>query len=390
MIVCLFFVYLGFEVIYYCSEGKQMKRPKKYMRNIIKYSFLKYCVIPSEWLKESIEFYGKGQITIENLSEGAGRSPRADVVVFDEEAQVDEDAYNAAEYVLQGSDLGLTVHTSTPVLGTTFNENYDRLKQIETEIGAELVFERKYNEIHFLVDTPEKVAAYEMKKRKQAPWFFRQENECSFELRSGAVFRDVIYEPYSDELQELIRDQIDCSGIDWNPAAGHCLGSIKWLPDYSAVVVTHEINLGPGYALELSDSMFKKIIPWFTNGNKLVIEDGGINIPYVKWFKEKLNEFNVSWSNPSWRKEEWDNQDIAKMAACTYIMQHGITIYVDKVRFPDTAKCIRETHWDEDAKGSNPKLAKDKSNSPHFLDTFLHAISDKNRSDYNIEMGRFY
>lgn len=389
MILCLFFGYLGFEVIYFCSEGKQMKRPKKYMRQLINGSFLKYCIDPRDFLKESVEFYHKGAIQITNLSEGAGRSPRADVVIFDEEAQAEEDAYNAAGYILQGSDFGLTIHTSTPVKGTKFEENYRRLRQLEKEFDIELVFERRFDEIKFLINTPEKQADYEMKRQKQPGWFFRQENECSFELPSGAVFKDVIYDPYPEWLMKDILHEPDLSGLDWNPAAGHCLGSIRWHPRQPIIVVTHEINLGAGYSYELKDSMLWKIAPWFTKGNRLVIEDGGINIEYVKWFQDKLSETRFNWPEQAWRKEEWDNQDIAKMAACTYIIQNGITIYCDETRFPETAKCIKEMHWDEEAKG-NPKIAKDPANSPHFGDAFLHATSKKNRELTGVEVTQFY
>ncbi len=385
MKAALFLTSKGFVGKWFGSGRDQLSQPKKYMDYLINNSFMKYLV--KEKLKESVTFINGGELVLTNLTELNARSSRGDFLVYDEESQADEAAYRAGVSILAGSELGMTFHISTPVKATIFEENFERLKTREILTGETFCFTRRWDEVGFLAKKRE---WYEEQRSILPGWYFRQEHEASFELPSGAVFIDVIYDPYSTELQQLIRDQINCSGIDWNPAAGHCLSSVKWLPDYNACVVVKEINLGSGYAVELTDSMIKKISPWFTNGNKLVIEDGGINIPYVKWFKEKLNELNYSWSNPQWRKEEWDNQDIAKMDACTYIIQHGITIYVDKIRFPETAKCIEEAHWDEDAKGSVPKLAKDKANSPHFLDAFLHAISEKNRSDFNIEMGRFY
>ena len=193
---------------------------------------------------------------------------------------------------------------------------------------------------------------------------------------------------------EAIRHEPKLSGVDWNPAAGHCLGSIKWIPNHNAVVVVGEVNLGAGYAIELKSDkgvkMFMAIAPYFTKGNRIVLEDGGINVPFIKWFTEMLDLTRLSDAPQQWRREEWDNQDVAKMAACTFVIQHGITIYVDKVRFPETAKQIGDAHWDEEAKGSNPKLAKDRANSPHWVDTFLHAISKKNRDESQIEMGVFY
>ena len=381
----LFLASKGFQGRWFSSGRDQLAQPKKYMDYLVNNSFMKFLI--KEKLKESVTFLNGGELFLTNLTELNARSSRADFLIYDEESQADEAAYRAGVSILAGSELGMSFHISTPVKATIFEENYNRLKMREITTGEEFVFSRRWDEVGFLAKKKE---WYEEQKRILPGWYFRQEHEASFELPSGAVFIDVIYEPYSDALQEDIKNEPNCSGIDWNPAAGHCLSATKWLPERMAVVVVKEINLGAGYAVELNDSMFWKITPWFTNGNRLVVEDGGINIPYIKWFNDKLDTSRWRGPEQQWSREEWDNQDIAKMAACTYIIQNGITIYVDKMRFPETAKCIEEAHWDEDAKGSVPKLAKDKANSPHFLDAFLHAISDKNRFDGVMEVTSFY
>ncbi len=388
MKLSLYLAYLGFVGIWFSSGNDQLEQPKKYLDYLINNSFLKYLLPKAaDKLKLSVRFKNGGELRLNNLTELNARSSRADFIVYDEEAQADTDAYRAGVNILAGSPLGMILHISTPVKATIFEENYERLYTRQVIHGVRCVFTRSWDEVGFLYKNRE---WYLEQKNILPGWYYRQEHECSFELPSGAVFKDVIYDAYPEWIQEAIKDQDVCSGLDWNPAAGHCLGSVKWLPNMSGVVVVGEINLGAGYAMELEDSMFWKIAPWFTKGNRLVMEDGGINIPYCKWFSQKLSDTRFSDAPQQYSKEEWDNQDINKMDACTHIIQHGITIYVDKIRFPETAKCIEECHWDEDAKGSNPKLAKDKANSPHFLDSFLHACSKKNRTDYNIEVGSFY
>ena len=388
MKLALYLAYLGFVGIWFSSGRDQLEQPKKYLDYLVNNSFLKYLLPKAaDHLKLSVRFRNRGELRLNNLTELNARSSRADFIVYDEEAQAEEDAYRAGVNILAGSELGMILHISTPVKATIFEENYERLMKRQVLEGVKCVFTRSWNEVAFLY---KKKQWYEEQKRILPGWYYRQEHECSFELPSGAVFKDVIYDPYPEHIQQAIMDQDVCSGIDWNPAAGHCLSGVKWLKDLSAVVVVNEINLGPGYAMELKESMFWTITPWFTKGNRLCMEDGGINIPYCKWFTQKLSDTRFSDAPQRYSKEEWDNQDIAKMDACTYIIQHGITIYVDRIRFPETAKNIEECHWDEDAKGSTPKLAKDKANSPHFLDAFLHAISKKNRDDYQIEMGSFY
>ncbi len=358
-----------------------MTQPKKYMRRIIDKSFLKYCIkapLRENYAKESVEFEGGGTLQILNLTEAKGRSPRCDVVLYDEESEVEEDAYMAAESILDGSNIGLTIHASTPVKASKFEENHTLLSTRQVLTGHELIFSREYDEISFLVDTPAKRAKYEVKKKVWPAWYFRQELQCKFELRSGAVFHNVIYDPYPESLEKLIYSQPYCSGVDWNPAAGHVRSSIKWTPDIQNIVVVGEDMFSVGYAREMKMKEFSVLRKWFTKGNRIVLEDGGINIPYIDWFLEMLEQTRLNWPEQRWTTEEWDNQDIAKMAAITFIMQYGITIYVDKERFPETAKQISECAWDKDALG-NPKLKKDPANSPHYTDAFLHAASEKNR-----------
>ena len=122
-------------------------------------------------------------------------------------------------------------------------------------------------------------------------------------------------------------------------------------------------------------------------GNKLVVEDGGINEAYVKWLKEREND-NSMIGERSLKYEEWDSAGMNKMNAVEFLVVKGITIWVDDNRFPTIAKQIEDLHWDTEA--TEPKLFKDPADSPHAMDAFLHAISKLNRIDSVIEMGRFY
>ena len=67
---------------------------------------------------------------------------------------------------------------------------------------------------------------------------------------------------------------------------------------------------------------------------------------------------------------------------------NGVTVWIDDVRFPTIAKQVRDMHWDTEA--TEPKIFKNKADSPHAEDAWLHSISKKNIMDNVIEMGRFY
>lgn len=384
MMIALYLASIGFIGIWFSPGKEQTRQPQKYMKFIIERSYLKYLI--EDLLTTSVTFRTGGSLRVVNLTELNARSPRADFVIYDEEAQAEVDAYRAAVSILSVTKLGLVFHISTPTKASIFEENYELLRRREAIYNHQFIFSRTWEDVSYLASKKE---WYEEQKRILPDWYFRQEHMAEFTNAEGSVFKNVIYDPYPDWLMEAIQYEKDCSGIDWNPAAGHCLGSVRWHPTMPIVVVTNEINLGNGYTHELQDEMFNKIRPWFSHGNKLVIEDGGINIAYVKWFQDQLNRTQHNWVNQQWYREEWDSQDVAKMAACTRIYEYGITIYVDKLRYPETAKCIEECHWDEDAKG-DPKIAKDPANSPHFLDAFLHAISKKNRDIMTAEVTNFY
>lgn len=375
MVLCLYLVYLGFEGIYFTANSSQLERPKIYMRDIIRKSFLRWCV--EDQRKEAVEFKGRGRLELINLTEGKAISPRADFIIFDEERKADPDAYDNTQGIFADTDMLFTIHISTPEKGSIFEDNYDMLKKRELEYDAPLVFERQLYDVSFLWDDPARRARYlELKKRLPA-WFWRQEFECSFELPMGAIFQNVIYDPHPEWIMSQIKNMPLCSGVDWNPVSGHWLVSGKWTPDYMNFVIEEEHDIGQGYAVDMNIDQFTILATHMSKGKRLVLEEGGYNEEYITWWYKMLAETGFNHPEQQWELEEWDNQGVAKLKAVTYLIQNGITIYVDKTRFPNLAKMIEDCQWDPDS--PEPKIKKDKANSPHALDAFLHAISEKNR-----------
>jgi len=356
-----------------------MTQPKKYLKRIIDGSFLRYCIkkpYSENFAKESVAFEGAGTLQILNLTEGKGRSPRCDVVLYDEEAEADHDSYMAAESILDGSPIGLTIHASTPTKASKFEENYDRLKLNEITTGHELIFSRNYDEIYFLVDTPAKRAKYEEKLKTWPGWYFRQENECSFEHAMGAVFQNVVYDVY-DNIDgkwvlkiPLILDKRVVSGVDWNPVSGHwCVGG-QWLESQKGFLVTHAVPIAVGYSFELQETAYLKIKEYAVHKRHLCMESGGINEEYIRWFREWFGK-DINKRDVSVMYEDWDSAGINKTNAVLSMLDK--TIYVDWIRFPELAKQIEDCRWDKDA--TEPKLFKDPVSSPHAIDAFLHAVN---------------
>lgn len=381
----IYLAYIGYKGIWFSSGKSQLEQPTEYLAYIIDRSqLIRKSLIKNKILTQSIVFKNGGRLKLRNLTELNARSSRADFIVYDEEAQADEAAFNAAVSILAGSNLGFVFHISTAAKATIFETNHDRIKLREGRFGTKNVFYRPWDKVGFLAIKRE---WYEEEKRIKPGWYFRQEHECSFELPSGAVFKNVKYKPYSEIEEGMIEDQQLCSGVDWNPVAGHWLVAVKWNRDMKHVYVMEAHPLGNGYTHEMTMEQYNIIRTYYMRGNALTVEDGGINEAYVKWLQERESENGLS-GNRMLNYEEWDSAGVNKLQACSFITQNGICIHVDKARFEVVAKMIEDCHWDTEA--TEPKIAKDKADSPHALDAFLHAISDLNRQDGMIDISRFY
>lgn len=386
MEIALFLSLIGYRGIWFASGRDQIEQPKIYLKYIINRSdLLKSQIV--ELLKESVVFKSGGSLKLRNLTELNARSARADYIVYDEEAQADEDAYNAAVSILAGSNLGFVFHISTPTKASVFEKNYDRVKKREDQTGRKLTFRVIWDQASWLKAKEEWYNEQkEILTASGRDWYFRQEHEASFELPMGAVLQNVIYDPYPQWLQQNISGQTLCSGLDWNPVSGHWIVSIKWTKDMRAVVVVEEHDIGIGHVVELTNEQYWIIVNHFTHNKRLVAESGGLNEEYVKWLDDKRQDLN--YPDQFLNYEEWDPAGVKKLNAVNFLTQNGITIYVDKRRFSTLAKQVEDLHWDK--KATEPKLHKDPADSPHALDAFLHAISELNREDMEFVITKLY
>lgn len=378
MIVALYLASLGFEGIWFAALAKQMEQPKKYLKQIVERSYLKYLL--SDLMKESVFFQTGGELRIYNLTEDNARSPRADFIVYDELARADSDAYNAASSILSVTQLGLIFNISTPCKATIEEKRYDIIKRREIVHNEELISELWWSDISFLARKKE---WYDEQKRLLPGWYYRQEHECSHESPMGAVFKNVEYGRVPDWLMDAVEDEPVRSGLDWNPVAGHVIVGIKWTKDLKHCVVMEEANIGQGYSTEMTMEQWNVIKLKASFGNHLNYECSGINEFYVKWVNKMKSDF--AFPDQNWHSEEWDSAGINKLKIATFIIQNAICIWVDKIRLPLTAKGIEDCQWDPES--PTPKLKKDKAASPHFLDAFLHAASEENRRDTKITFG---
>ena len=381
ILLALYLCYLGYDVIFFAAQESQIRKPQQYLADFIDRSFLQYLV--GEQAKRSVYFEGGGSVQLLNLTEKQARSPRADCIIFDEEAQADINAYRASDGIMKSSQLGLKVHCSTPIKGSIFEENCDNLKKREKKYKQPLVLERKCWDIKFLMKNR---AQYEAEKEYYDSigmgWFFRQENECTFENPHGAIFRSVIYDSedinkYIEQNNLVFTDNLFC-GLDWNPVAGHYIVAGRWSRDKTAFLVYNVLCLKMGYSHEMSRDNYLQISPYMTDGNKLGVEAGGINEAHCDMLRKHMGDGSII-PKQVWF-EEWDSSGKNKYNAVMNLISKMLLI--DKSKFGVLAKEVSEAHWDD--KSTEPKLYKNPSDSPHALDALLHAVSPELDRTYRV------
>lgn len=386
MELALYLSHIGFVGIWFGAAKDQIEQPKKYMKFIIENSYLKYLV--ADLLKESVSFQTGGSLKLKNLTEMNARSSRADFIIYDEEAQADKDAYNAAINILAGSELGLIIHISTPCKATVFEENYNRLQRREVMHNEQFIFSRTWQDASWL---RAKSDWYEEQEKILPKWYFDQEHMAEFTLPMGSVFRNVVYDVYEliNNKWELKHDLVIhpkmVSGLDWNPVAGHWIVGGHWVNNMRGFLVTHAIPIAVGYSHELMQDAYMKIKYYAIHNHILQIESSGINEAYVNWFKGWFNRDRAK-RDVAVRYEEWDSAGVNKMNAVLGMLDK--TIYVDRIRFAELADQIENCQWDSEA--TEPKIEKDPVDSPHALDAFLHAVNPTLLKDQGLRRFDWY
>ena len=358
---------------WFSTSEDQLDQPKEYFDYIISHSFLRF--ITKKKTNTLVRFKHGGKLKLSILTKKKVRSGRGDFITIDEEAQAEEELYNACVGIISGSLFGFLSHISTPCKATIFEKNHDKLKKREYTVELQLIFKVPWWDAPFLARNK---GFYEEEERTNPRWWYLQEYCAEFTLPMGAVFRNVEYDVYQLVNNEwilkydLILSPIIVSGIDWNPVSGHwCVGG-RWLENMQGFLVTHAVPIAVGYTHKLKEEAYLSIKKYAIHKKRLCIESGGINEEYVDWFKEWFGRDRAK-RDVHVLYEDWDSANINKTNATLSMLDK--TIYVDRMRFPELAKMIEDCQWDKDA--DTPKLKKDPVNSPHALDAFLHAVNKR-------------
>lgn len=371
---------------WFSTSEDQLDQPKEYFDYIIDNSFLRFII--KKKTNTLVRFKHGGKLKLSILTKKKVRSGRGDFVTIDEEAQAEEAFYNACIGIISGSVFGFLSHISTPCKVTVFEKNHNKLRNREYTTKQKLVFLKPWWEIAFLERNR---AFYEEEKRSKPQWWYEQEYCAKFTSPLGAVFKNVVYDVYDNIDGEwvlklpLILDKRVVSGLDWNPVSGHWVGGGQWTENQRGFLVTHSDKIAVGYSHELREQAYLNIKQYAVHRKRLNMEDGGTNIPFVKWFKDWFGKDKAK-RDVNVMYEEWDNQGLNKTNAVLEFLP--VTIYVDRIRFPELAEQIENTRWVADS--TKLEIEKDPIDSPHAFDAFLHSGNKKLLKDVGLKRFDWY
>ena len=376
VILSIYFAYLGYKVILFGPNGEQTDTLAEYLKEQKDNAslFLREIMIKKTMMlrtKTSLRMQYKGKILVKNAGGAGKRSKRGDVVIYDEERELPPANETAAEGTQAGTQMLLKVHASTPFENSVFHKNYLRLKREEKEIGQQLVFEKPWFEIPRFYDDlriRNKFLRLKEKYRREGRlWEFEVEYECKFNMPKGRVFTNVNYNPYSHEVLHTVSQGKKVAGIDWNPVNGHWLVAGVYIRNKTVFVVTDALSLGVGYSHDI-EPIYKLSIPFFTYGNEINLEDGGLNNAFTEMFKRLYDASNLEYLEPLVTYTEVNRNDDQKHYAAMYARTKMVLI--DELRFPELAEAIRTWSWDVITGKINIKPY----DEPHAGDAWLLAM----------------
>lgn len=362
---------------WFSTSEDQLDQPKEYFDYIIDNSFLRFIL--KKKTNTLVRFKHGGKLKLSILTKKKVRSGRGDFMTVDEEAQAEEPLYNASVGILSQSLFGFISHISTPCKATIFEKNHSKLVRRQYTTDLKLISKLPWWDIPFLERNR---AFYEEEKRSKPEWWYKQEYCAEFTSPLGAVFKNVVYDVYDLINNEwilkipLILDKRVVSGLDWNPISGHWCAGGQWTENRRGFLVTHANKIAVGYSHELNEKAYLMIKEYAVHHKKLNIESGGINEAFVRWFKEWFGADKAK-RDVSVIYEDWDSQGINKTNAVLEFLP--VTIYVDRIRFPELAEQIANCQWVKDT--DQLQIQKDQIDSPHAFDAFLHSGNRRLLSD---------
>lgn len=318
------------------------------LRNIRQY-FIENAYVESV-THDRVNLYNGNHIKLRIMTINQAVSPRADVIIYDEEQGFDLEIYQMSIGTLAGGACR-KIHLGTTEFDSVLDLNYQRLAP------------RNAVSLHTVEDCSWMDRQKTLELFEGLPqWIVDSQLYCKWVRPGGRCFPNV-------ESVESLRDWYKTCfyfayGSDPNPKSGHSLVGVAYIKRNGAEM----IYVFDSYQLEVDtfkhcavmhDLIVKHKNDQFFGGIELESQQG------YEVYKIYNKEFD---KDPLIRVKTWNEKE--KLERILHIRKYPIL--VDK-NLGDLWRQISAASWDE--KSPQPRLSK--SPDQHLLDGFIHACSYK-------------
>lgn len=341
-------------VIWYAASEPQLKQALKYFREN------RYV---KEATKEEVTLWNGQIIELRIVSKKQAASPRADVIFFDEEQDMNKEFYQLVLGTQVGGG-GKRIHMGTTEMDTILENNFKRLNP------RKMVLEHHVDELSWTTEETE------LKKYEGQPDFvIRSQLYCEWIRPGGRVFEHFeVRELTKEEKEKLSFDVF--YGIDPNPKNGHAVVKVRYIgydiDEPEAIYVEEEFGSEDllawyNYFDDKDDSELLAMemqgrLKWNVNCE---VEGNAVGEEFLKTFYRVTRQnYDGTINTVYWNEKS----------------KHARIIGVRKVPIIINPECERTREHVSSAVW-NPKKSKAellKTPEQHFLDAFLHscALSD--------------
>ena len=336
--IFVFLALRGLVCYYYAPSKDQLKQITFYWRQN---PFVSN--VTDEW----VYVVNSNPIQKKILTNKRSRSGRCDVIAVDEEAAIEkhqEAALDAIEGQLSHSKFALKIRTSTPILGTRFEQDNLRLQ----DLGRVSWHNWTNTQIQLpngdYIVQPSQMLEQKIKYiRMGMYWKYEVEYLALWRAAGGTVFKNLIIEPL-----ESMPMQIKQTGTDFHGDFGAVVIGCYWQSPED-IYITHE------HRYEQKGKFDYSFFRTQYSGCMNHVEGGGFNDGYAKF------------TNYNYGTIIDDNN--AKMRSLRLMNLLNCRIHLCPDLTPLTYDDIRSATWESD--GSI--YVKDEQHPDHYLDAFVLA-----------------
>lgn len=305
-----------------------------------------------------IHLLNKNVIQLRPLTRKQAKSPRADVLFYDEEQDMDEMPFMESLGTLAGGSHKI-IHAGTTQIGSLLEQTYHKLKPLG-KVSQHIITDCTWHRLE------ESLAKY-----SQFPeWIVRSQLYCEWVRPGGIVFRS-FQKVHPSTFPVFDHKYTRCLGLDANPVFGYAITETATKDKTIYVVRTHPLVQDPFVCAQYLATLL------YNNPEMYLQVEENAGEEFLKILFRTFSEMHVSKSRIYTRRWSADTkfQDVSAVS-----MYHIIANELES----DLCMRIESSAWDDKkSDGSIPVIIKNEKD--HFFDGFVHSGSLGTRVKFGVK-----